>query len=170
MRLPLLAAACLTAAVSLPISRLRAADKLPTADQIARLIADLGSEEYTIRESASEQLTRIGLPAFSALEAAANHPDREVRYRSQRILRVIRRHHIERRLEAFLSGKDEADDYPLPAWNRFSKRYGDGPEQRNLLVDMQRPDADLLRAMEENPRRAAETLVIRLHQSQQATQ
>jgi hypothetical protein len=170
MRFAVLVAACLASASWLTQPALAAADSLPTADKIARLIADLGSEEYTVRESASEELTRIGLPAFSALESAANHPDREVRYRSQRVLGIIRRHDIERRLEAFLSGKEDSEDYPLPGWSRFSKAYGDGPEQRKLFVEMTRADAELMRAIEENPRRAAETLVVRVHQAQQAMQ
>src|SRR5262245_2674901 len=170
MRFSARIAASFALACALSLPTLMAADKLTTADRIARLIAELGSEEYTVRESASDELTRIGLPAFSALEAAARHADREVRYRSQRVLGIIRRHDIERRLEAFLSNKDESDDYPLPGWNRFSKAYGDGPDQRKLFVEMTRADAELMRAIEENPRRAAENLVVRVHQAQQAAQ
>src|SRR5439155_9878846 len=70
----------------------------------------------------------------------------------------------------FLSGKEGSDEYPLPAWNRFMKAYGNGPEQRKLFVEMQRADAELMRAIEENPRRAAEIVVVRLHQAQQAMQ
>ena len=72
----------------------------PAPAHLAKLIADLGSDEFTVRESATDELTRIGLPAFAALEAAATHPDREVRYRSQRILGLIREHDLKRRLEA----------------------------------------------------------------------
>lgn len=170
MRFSVLVAACLFAAAWLRVPALPADDSLPTADKIARLIADLGSDEFSVRESASQELMRIGLPAFAALEAAAKHPDREVRYRSQRVLGVIRRHDVERRLEAFLSGKEDTDDYPLPAWNRFSKTFGDGPEQRKLFVEMQRGDNDLLRALEESPRRAADLLTLRVQQSQQVMQ
>ena len=146
------------------------ADDAAVAERVARLIADLGSEEYTVRESATEELARIGLPAFAALEAAANHADREVRYRSQRVLGIIRRHDNERRLEAFLSGKQDTADYSLPGWNRFRKTYGDGGEQRTLFVEMQRADAELMRALEENPRRAAELLTTRAIVAQQAMQ
>lgn len=170
MRLSILVAALIVAALVLPHPPTAAAEKLPPADHIARLIADLGSEEYTVRESASDELARIGLPAFSALETAANHPDREVRYRSQRVLGIIRKLDNERRLEAFLSGKDDAEDYPLPGWTRFHKTYGSGLDQRKLFVEMQRADAELLRALEENPRRAAETLAQRTFQVQQAMQ
>jgi hypothetical protein len=147
-----------------------AADDAAVAERVARLIADLGSEEYTVRESATDELARIGLPAFGALEAASKHADREVRYRSQRVLGIIRRHDNERRLEAFLTGQQDTADYSLPAWNRFRKAYGDGGEQRTLFVEMQRADAELMRALEENPRRAAELLTTRALVAQQAMQ
>src|SRR5437868_8519204 len=116
MRFVCLLTAALAAAMLLPEPLAQTAENPSAPERIARLIADLGSVEYTVRESASEELARIGLPAFPALQEAANHPDREVRYRVQRVLGIIRRHDIERRLEAFLSGKDTADDCPLPGW------------------------------------------------------
>src|SRR5262245_27905817 len=150
--------AVLAAAVGLAVGA-RAADPPtppPKPEQIARLITDLGSEEFTVRESASDELTRIGLPAFAALEAAATHPDREVRYRSQRILGLIREHDLKRRLEAFLSGRELEGEYPLPGWTRFKKSYGDDAAGRALFVEMQRADPELLRAIEDGPRPAAE--------------
>ena len=143
---------------------------VPLAERVSRLINELGSEDYIVRESATEELARIGLPAYAALEAAVNHPDREVRYRSQRVLGIIRRLDNDRRLEAFLSGKEGTSEYPLPGWNRFRKTYGDGGEQRRLFVDMQRVDAELMRAMEENPRRAADILTVRVLQARNAAQ
>jgi hypothetical protein len=137
----------------------------PQSERLNRLITDLGSEEYTVRETATEELSRVGLAAYAALEAAATHPDREVRYRSQRVLGIIRRHDTERRLEAFLSGQETSNEYPLPGWSRFRKAYGDGGEQRRLFVEMQRIEAELMRAMEENPRRAAEVLTQKVLQS-----
>jgi hypothetical protein len=144
----------------------RAAEDVP-AETIARLIADLGSNEFSIRESATEQLALAGPAALAALQATANHPDREVRYRAQRVLGLIRQYDVERRLEAFLSGKD-TPDYPLPGWSRFKKSYGDGPEHRKLFVEMQRLEGELLRALEENPRRAADLLNSRMTQVHQA--
>src|SRR5262245_51119269 len=58
-----------------------AADEAPPwtaeAERIAALISQLGNDEFTIRETATEELTKIGLPAFAALEAAVKNPDRE---------------------------------------------------------------------------------------------
>jgi hypothetical protein len=144
--------------------------KSPVANRVGALIAALASDDYTTRESASDELARIGLPALSALEAAASHPDREVRYRSQRALALIRQHDHERRLEVFLSGKDDDEEYPLPGWTRFRKTFGDGAQERLLFVEMQRADPELLHALENDPRRAAELVVQRTTAAQQAIQ
>ncbi len=138
----------------------------PQPQPVAKLIAELGSEEFTVRESASETLTRIGLPAFAALESAATHPDREVRYRSQRILGLIREHDLKRRLEAFLAGKELDGEYPLPGWTRFKKSYGDDSQSRSLFVEIQRADAELMRSLEGNPRAAADAVGQRVSQLQ----
>jgi hypothetical protein len=140
------------------------------AERLSALVAQLGSEDFTEREAASEELTAIGLPAFVALETAGGHPDREVRYRALRILAHIRELDLQRRLEAFLSGDEADDEYPLPAWNRFQKVYGDSSRSRQQFVEMQRADAEVLRAMEEGPRSASELLAQRMLEQQQAMQ
>ena len=139
-------------------------------ERIAALILQLGNDEFTVRESASEELTQIGLPAFDALEAAAKNPDREIRYRSQRILGVVRQVDMQRRLEAFLAGKDQGEGYQLPAWGRFRKTYGDDAQSRALFVEMQRADAELMQALEDNPQAAADAMNVRTIQFQQAQQ
>src|SRR5262249_7596788 len=141
-----------------------------TGDRVAELIKALGSNEFRVRETASEELARIGLPAFAALEAAALHPDREVRYRSQRVLGLIRQHDMQRRLEAFLQGKERADEYPLPGWPRFRQSYGNDSAARALFVEIQRAEPELMKAMESGPRPAAEMLSQRMLQHQQVLQ
>lgn len=142
----------------------------PVADpaRLAALVAQLGSEDFSEREAASEALMRVGLPAFGALEAATEHPDREVRYRSVRILAQIRELDLQRRLDAFLSGKEEPDEYPLPGWSRFEKAYGDTSHSRQLFVDLQRADPELMQALEREPKSAAELLGQRTQQHQDA--
>jgi hypothetical protein len=139
-------------------------------ERISTLIEALGSDDYTLREQASEELTRIGLPAYSELARAAGHPDREVRYRAQRILGVVRQHDMRRRLEAFLSGKAVDDDDSLPGWRRFKSTYGDDSAARNLFVEMQRADPELLHALEVGPRVAADLVTQRTVQYQQVIQ
>ena len=65
------------------------ADKADAA-AIKRLVEELGADEFAAREAATEQLTQIGLPAFKAVEEAIQHPDREVRYRAERVLAALR--------------------------------------------------------------------------------
>ncbi|MDX1947233.1 MAG: HEAT repeat domain-containing protein [Pirellulaceae bacterium] len=153
-------------------SAAEAAPAKPSSDpaEIALLIKQLGSEEFTVREEATETLTKIGLPAFTALEAAATNPDREVRFRAVRILGTIRELDLQRRLEAFLSGKDDQGEYALPGWSRFKKTYGDDSQSRQMFVEMQRADGELLRALEDGPKPAAEVLERRTLQLQQAAQ
>lgn len=131
------------------------------AAQIASLIRDLGSDRFQIREAASDRLARIGLPAFAALEEATRHTDREIRFRAERILILIRKNDLERRLAAFLASAGRTD-YDLPAWSRFAKTYGDAEASRHLFVEMQRAEPELLAALHRDPRAAAEVLGRRL--------
>ncbi len=60
-----------------------------SAEAIQRLIADLGSEDYRTRESATRQLTARGPDAIDALCKAAQTDDLEVSYRAVRILESL---------------------------------------------------------------------------------
>jgi hypothetical protein len=136
-----------------------------SAEQIAALIRQLGSDRFSAREAASDQLAQIGLPAFGALEEASRSRDREVRYRAERILTLIRRNDLERRLAAFVARTGKADDQ-LPAWSRFRAAHGDTTLSRQLFVEMQRAEPELLAALDNNPRDAVELLGRRLAERQ----
>jgi uncharacterized protein (TIGR03067 family) len=57
---------------------------------IARLIEQLGNEDFETRETANKALDAIGAPAVSALrKAAASSRDAEIRCRAEAILRVV---------------------------------------------------------------------------------
>ncbi len=57
------------------------------ADRIRELIQKLGSEDFTAREQATEELKKIGAPAREALKKAADESgDPEVRQRAQALL------------------------------------------------------------------------------------
>jgi len=142
----------------------------PSARDIDKLIAELASEDFGAREAAADELTSIGLPALAALEIAAAQPGLEQRIRSRRIAGLIREQDLKRRLDAFLSGQDKADDYPLPGWTRFKKSYGDDNQTRALFVEMLRADPNLLGAIEAGPRPAAEAVAQQAAQLQQSLQ
>src|SRR5262245_31069946 len=59
-------------------------------ERIARLIKQLGHDEFAKREAASEELEAIGAPALPALrKAAASGPDAETRSRAEQIAQAI---------------------------------------------------------------------------------
>lgn len=152
----------------------RAVDDAPTAKtdpkvdatEIKRLVEELGADEFAAREAATERLTQIGLPAYKAVEDAIQHPDREVRYRAERVLARIRQSDLQRRLDAFQRGTEEGD-YQLPGWTRFKKAYGDNSNVRGVYVDLIKADAELLQTLESNPRGVSDVVASRVQMYQQ---
>ncbi len=60
------------------------------AERIARLVKQLGDDDFAKREAASKELDGIGEPALPALrKAAASSDDPEIRRRAERIVRDI---------------------------------------------------------------------------------
>lgn len=61
----------------------------PDAKQLKKLIHDLGSDDFGVREKATQSLSDIGRPALPALREALQSPDAEVRQRARRIMDSI---------------------------------------------------------------------------------
>lgn len=61
----------------------------PDGRAIDKLIADLGSESFDVREPAQKRLVEIGEPAKPALQAAAKSADPEVRARAAAALKTM---------------------------------------------------------------------------------
>lgn len=127
-------------------ARLSADDEQAAGPTPAELVAKLAHPEYLIREEASRRLGQLGMEAREALQAGSRSPDREVRYRCLRILRTVEQADFRRRLVAFAERREI--DRPLPGWNQFSKAYGDSPSTRQLFVEMQRNQPELMAALE----------------------
>lgn len=81
MRPTLLLLACLLGLAALGL----APADTPSADQIKKLIEQLGDDSYAVRQKASETLYKLGAPALDALQAATKHPDAEVRRRASEL-------------------------------------------------------------------------------------
>src|SRR5438552_2008573 len=71
----------------LPFIPVVAAD--PDDAEIARLVKQLGDDDFYKREAASKRLAEIGEPAFDALHKAETSDDLEVRHRAENIVAVI---------------------------------------------------------------------------------
>ena len=70
---------------------LKAEDPKPVSkEELAKLIQDLGADDFRARERASKRLTELGAAAKDALrEAAKSSPSAEVRWRADQILRRL---------------------------------------------------------------------------------
>lgn len=145
------------------------ADAASIGREVALLVKQLGDEEYVVRETAAEKLTKIGLPARAALEVGSKDADREIRYRCERILALVRQTDFAQRLEAFSTDRDSDNDHGLPGWRRFRKLLGDDVASRALFVEMIKADPETLAEVERDPKAVGETLVQRLMQLQQTT-
>ncbi len=105
-------------------------------EDIPALIRQLGDSQFVRREDATERLLRVGLAALDHLEQGAKHPDREIRYRCQRLLTLVRESDRRTRLSAFTSRSKPPAELDLPGWEHFSQRFGDVPESRELYAEM----------------------------------
>lgn len=88
------------------------------AAEIARLIQQLGADDYFQRQRAQQVLATYGMSAFDALVAAQNHPDIEIASRAKYLL-----HKID------LTWDTSDDD---PDVQRILKGYGDSAEETRL--------------------------------------
>lgn len=69
-----------------------AAEQLAPGDlqaQLTSLIADLGADEYFVREKAQRDLQRLGIAAFDAVYAATEHEDIEIAHRAKYLVATI---------------------------------------------------------------------------------
>ena len=86
----------------------------------------LGSSRFDDRERASEQLLSSDRPPWAHWRGPPRHPDREIRFRSRRLLAIMRQLDFQQRIEAFAADKSSAEGYGLPGWKRYREICGDG--------------------------------------------
>ena len=136
---------------------------LAAPQQIAALVEQLGSAEFAQREQASRDLVTIGISTRPALEQAVQSSDAEVRLRARAVLATVLSTDFEQRLEAFALG-DEKSHPTLPAWGVFAAIYGDHRAARQLFVEMQRCEPELLESVAAGPTQATSLLNDRMRE------
>jgi hypothetical protein len=100
---------------------------------VAKLIKDLGSPRFAVREAAQRKLVALGSKAKAAVLAGTKDTDSEVARRCEAVLSKIRAG--ERK--ALVDG---TGDWPPPAGKRFKEVVGDTPEARRLFALMAEDD------------------------------
>jgi hypothetical protein len=114
----------------------------------AALIRDLGASDYQVREEAARSLMAQGMAAEPALRQAMLQTDLEIRLRAGEILSRIQYNDLERRLSAFISGKDDQLGEKLVAWKQFQAVLGGDRPARELYVKLYRNENELLGAVD----------------------
>jgi hypothetical protein len=64
-------------------------DNIPTEKELLRLIQQLGDDQFSIREKASQNLKKAGVPALNLLRKASRSEDADVRNRAKEIIENI---------------------------------------------------------------------------------
>jgi hypothetical protein len=96
-----------------------------SAEQIKKLIEQLGSDNFGAREQASKQLDEIGVPALEALRQAAQGRDAETRRRAEELVQKIEKRGENARLLAAKRLHLVYKDTPLPeAVADFARKSG----------------------------------------------
>lgn len=120
-----------------------------SADELPRLIRQLGADEYQTRQSAQQRILDFGPEALPSLKTAARHPDREVQLRAALLtdrLRTLRNSHL---MDELLAEPSRPAPPGLPYWREFSLLVGDSRDARNLYREMLRAEPELLTALDE---------------------
>lgn len=135
------------------------------------LVKQLGDDQFVRRELAMARLIEIGTPAIAAVEEGVRSLDREVRYRSQRILSILRRAERTRQIAAFLLRQTSANEEDLPGWNRLRDILGDSDAVRQLYARMVRREWELLARLDRHePDEISGALALRVDQLQATRQ
>jgi hypothetical protein len=112
-----------------------------------RLVQQLGSSSFVVRQKAARGLVSLGIEAEGVLEGALESRDRETRFRSTQILQMVRKQERQRELAAFASDRSGRRQLSLPGWKYFSDIVGTDRVSRELFVEMQKEEWQLLAAL-----------------------
>jgi HEAT repeat protein len=140
-------------------------------EQIAQLVSQLGSASFAERERATRRLVELGVAGRAALVEACMSADAEVRVRARAVLAAVSEADFRDRLEAFLSDYDGTRKQTLPGWEQFVSMFGSGRQARQIFVEMQRAEPELMEAFSKDAKTASKAVVARSQSiSQQAMQ
>jgi hypothetical protein len=135
-----------------------------TDSDAEKLVKELGSPAFAVREAAARNLRALGAEALPAIKDGKTSKDSEIATRCKEIDRQIR----EGMRQAFLDGK--SNPFPL-AWKRLSALVGDSAESRKLFAEIlanERALADIELAAA-SPDRAHEVYLKALQRTKTAT-
>ena len=101
----------------------------PTA---AKLVEQLGGDDFAAREAAEKELRKLGPKAEGALKAGLKADDPEVRARAAVLLAEIRKDALDALVKTFDPVAENPSDHPI--WKRFKAIAGDTRASRDLFA------------------------------------
>ncbi len=135
----------------------------PNSDATAaQLIAQLGADQFSLRNAATDRLSQMGIEIKPALTAALSDSDPEIRLRARQVLDVVIERDYQKRLAAFADDAQDSLHIDLPGWSRYHEIAGGEPMARRLFLEMSRAEPDLLESIAEGPEAEARAVEARL--------
>lgn len=119
----------------------------PSSANVDRWVAELGDDDYAVRQAAADRLAVGGFAARAALAQVADGPDPEIRTAARRLLTLIDDTEFNRLLAEFADDVDGRRGVTLPGWKEFGELVGRDEAARALFVEMQREETALLERM-----------------------
>jgi hypothetical protein len=140
--------------------------KASQLDAASSLIQQLGSGQFSVRESATSRLLKMGIEIKPALLAALDDPDAEIRERVRYVMAGVVDSDFQRRLALFAEDANDEQHYDLPGWARFRELVGTDRAARSLFIEMQRSEMSLMEGLEVSGDQATRILEGRIRAAQ----
>ena len=109
------------------------------AEQIPAIVAQLGSSEFAVRESAMEKLALADEKLLPELELAfkgLSNEDLEARVRLNSIIARVKNDRFRNQEKAFLRSKDGSESFGFDGWKTFSKVSGTNRNSKMLFLEL----------------------------------
>lgn len=120
-------------------------------DEIAELVAKLGSQKFNEREAATRQLQKVGQAALPQLREATQSKDREIRIRAEQLVKAMEEKIRKSVTLKFLRETDPSLDYGMKGWKFASGILGTTRKSRELYLQIYQADPKLVALLEESP-------------------
>jgi RNA polymerase sigma factor (sigma-70 family) len=104
------------------------------AEEVAKLVEQLGSEDFANREDATKKLRQLGLQAEAILRVGLRSENPEVRERVAKLLIAVRADARDALVRGFNPTNTDEPDHPI--WRRFKSIAGNDLAARKLFAEI----------------------------------
>ncbi|WP_145203238.1 hypothetical protein [Thalassoglobus polymorphus] len=112
-----------------------------------RLVNQLGNPSFLSRLQAEQELLDLGYRSYSAIVEGTKSSDPEIRYRTLRLMKLLRRGAFADRQQELRANPWIVPEGLAPGWEEFHQMLGDGEDARELYVQILNSETDLMLAV-----------------------